>query len=98
VQSVLFADAKHRHDIRVVEASGSAGLAEESLKVSRIQEGLRRQDLERYVAAQRLLLGLVYDSHSATTDLTEDAEVAQTPGDSALPAATVGVEGARGVA
>ena len=48
-----------------------------------VEQGVRRQDLERDVAAERLLLGLVDDPHPAPADLAEDPEVAQPLGDAA---------------
>jgi hypothetical protein len=46
-----------------------------------IAHKLRGQDLERDVAAQRNLLGLVDDAHTAVADLANDPEVADLVGE-----------------
>ena len=45
-----------------------------------IEPARSRQDLERHVAAERLLLGLVDDPHAAPADLAEDQVIADLAG------------------
>ena len=73
----LLAHAEDRHDVGVVQLGRGPGLALESPALLGVSERLRRQDLERDVAAQRDLLGLVDDAHAAAADLAENAIVAQ---------------------
>ena len=69
----------------LVWCSRAADLAsrQEPLEMAGVEQGVRRQDLERDVAAERLLLGLVDDPHAAAADLAEDAEVAEPLGNAA---------------
>ena len=57
--------------------AAACGLAKEPLQPRGRGHPGRRQDLQRHVPAERLLLRLVDDPHAAAADLPQDAEVAQ---------------------
>ena len=98
VHPALLADPVDRDDVGVVQPRRRPRLAAEPSEVPRVGQGVRRQDLQRDVPAERLLLGLVHDAHPAAAHLADDPVVAQTPrpaGDPAgLRAAVVGRVGA----
>ena len=73
----LLAHAEDRHDVGVVQLGRGPGFALEPASLLGVSKRLRGQDLERHVAAQRDLLGLVDDAHSAPAHLAKDAVVAQ---------------------
>ena len=95
VQPVALAHAEDRHDIRMVKPRRGPGLAQKPLEVPRVQERVRRQDLECHVAAERLLLGLEDDPHPTTANLAQDAEIGQALGDAIRISSTVPDEAAR---
>ncbi len=72
----LAADLEHRHDVGVMQSCRSAGFAAESLDHRLIGGDMPRKNLERHPAAERNLLGFVYDSHAAAADFTQDPVVA----------------------
>ncbi len=76
----MLADAEDRHDVRVMQPRGRAGLALEPADLLRVGERPRRQDLEGDATAERLLLGLVHDAHAAAPHLAQQAELAQAAG------------------
>ena len=79
----MFPNTEHRHDIRVMQASCRLGLAAKSLQVGRRQGRMERQHLERYVAAQGLLHGFVYDGHTTTSDFAHQVVFAKLLGNMA---------------
>ncbi len=62
-------------DVGVVQSRRSACLAAKPLERAGASPGAEH-DLQRHVAAQRELLGLVDDSHAAAADLTQNPVVA----------------------
>ena len=74
---VVLAHAEDRHDVGVVQLRRRPRLALESVPLLGVAEDLRRQELQRHVAAEGDLLGLVDDAHPAAADLAEDPVVAQ---------------------
>ena len=71
MEAVVLADAKDRHDVRVVQPRRRAGLAPEPLQPGRVAEMVEGERLERHVPAQRLLDRLVDDPHAAGPDRSE---------------------------
>ncbi len=76
-QPLVFADAEDRHDVGVVQPGRRAGLPLEPLLGPGVHQELTGQDLQRDVAAERDLLGLVDDAHAAAADLADDPVIAQ---------------------
>ena len=74
---VVLADVVDRADVRMVQRRGGAGLALEALQRLPGRGELGRQELERDLAAQPRVLGLVDDAHAAAADPVEDAVVGQ---------------------
>ena len=77
MDAVLLADAEDGHDVGVVQPGGRLRLAKKPLQARGRGHPGRRQDLQRHVPAERLLLRLVDDAHAAAADLPQDAEIAQ---------------------
>ena len=77
VQTILFADPENRHDVGVVQTGRRLCLALESSQVRVEHQGVLRQHFHRDPAPQRLLLGLQYDAHAPTADLSDNPEIAQ---------------------
>jgi hypothetical protein len=69
-----------RHDVRVVQASGSLRLELKPPLLLRVDRGRERQDLQRHAPAQGDLLGFVDDAHAAAADFADDPEIAQRAG------------------
>ena len=85
MDAVRLAHAEHGHDVRMVQPGRRPGLAAKPLELALAHEPVERQDLQRDVAAQRLLHGLVDDPHPAPRQLAEDPVLAQ-PVRAAAPA------------
>ena len=77
--SLLLADSEHGHDVCVMQTRRGTGFAKEALRVVLQQRGGKRQHFQGDTPPERLLLGLVHDAHSATTNFSEDAEVSERP-------------------
>ena len=77
MDAVRLAHAEHGHDVRMVQSGGGPGLSAKSFELALAHEPVERQDLQRDVAAQRLLHGLVDDAHPAPRELAEDPVLAQ---------------------
>jgi len=77
VEAVALADAVDLDDVGVVQPACQPGLALEACQVPPLQQGLRRQDLQRHAPPEGLLLGLEDHAHAAAPDLADDLEVAQ---------------------
>ena len=75
----MLADAEDRDDVGMVQPSRGTGLALESPALLGVAEHVAGQQLERDVAAERNLLGLVHDPHAPMADLAQDVEVAELP-------------------
>ena len=71
------ADTVNRHDVRVMQSSGNLGFTLESLPSFRIIEVATRQYFDRDSTCERELLCLIDNAHSAPTDLTNDAKIAE---------------------
>jgi hypothetical protein len=50
--AILFTHSEDRHDVRVVQTGGRAGLAPEAAKLGRVEPTVWWQDLERDVPAE----------------------------------------------
>ncbi|MGC1580657.1 MAG: hypothetical protein WA766_04195, partial [Candidatus Acidiferrales bacterium] len=61
--------------MRMIQGGGSAGFALEALECLTIIGHVVRQEFQRDVAAQALVLGLVHHAHSTATKLFKDAIV-----------------------
>jgi hypothetical protein len=70
--AVVLAEGVHRHDVRVVERGGGAGLEAEAIEVGAVAAVLEGEDLERHPPPQGLLHGLVDHAHAAAADLPQD--------------------------
>jgi hypothetical protein len=68
---------EHRHDVRVVQPGGGAGLVAEAEQVFGIGAIARVQDLQGHVRAEVLAHRLVDDAHAALADPAQDAVIAQ---------------------
>ncbi len=77
VDAPLATDREDRHDIGMMQLGCGLGLGLEPTQLVGIQRRGERQYLQRHLAVERDLLGLVDDPHAAPADLAEDAEVAQ---------------------
>ena len=75
VLPLVLLDRVDRADAGVVEGRGGAGLALEALEGRRVLRQLHRQELERDVAAELRVLGLVHDAHAAAAELPGDLVV-----------------------
>ena len=75
--AVVLGEAVHGDDVRVLKPRRGTGLALEPEALVGRPERLRREELQRHVAAERDLLGLVDDAHAAAAQLAEDAIVAE---------------------
>ena len=74
----MLADVEDRHDVGVVQPRRRARLQPEPLELARCRiRTVPGQDLQRHVAAERLLDRLVDDPHPPAADLAEDPVVAQ---------------------
>lgn len=71
--ALLLAEVQHRHDVRMVEPRDEPGLLLEAADEARIQGSGRKQDLDRDVALESQLMGLVDDGHSSLAQLGDDA-------------------------
>src|SRR5713226_4210016 len=69
VYAVLLPGAEDGNDVGVMKLRRHAYLTAEALQVGGVHPGMGGQDLERDVTAQRLLHGLVNDTHAAAADL-----------------------------
>ena len=75
VASAVLPDLVDSADIRVVQSGGGARFALKTVEREGIFFRLRRQELERYVAAQVDVLGFVDNAHPSAAQLREDAVV-----------------------
>ena len=66
----------HRHDVRVVERSGDARLAQEARGEGRIGRVERRELLQRDLAVEVGLAREPDDGHAAAADLAQELEAA----------------------
>ena len=77
MEAVLLADAEDGHDVGMVQPGGRLRLAKKALQARGRGHARGRQDLQRHVSAQRLLLRFVDDAHAAAADFPQNAEIAQ---------------------
>ena len=75
VASAVLADLVDGADIGVVQGGGGAGFALKTVECQGIFFRLGRQELERDMAAQVDVLGLVHHAHSSAAQLREDTVV-----------------------
>ena len=76
---MVLTDAEDGHDVGVVQPGRRPGLTLEALLGTGIDQELAGQDLQRDMASEGDLLGLVYDPHPAAADLADDPVIAQPP-------------------
>src|SRR5580658_4015811 len=84
VTSAVLADLVDGADIRVIQSGGGARLALKTVERQRILFCLGRQELERDVAAQVDVLGLIDNTHPAAAQLRDDTVVGDGLADHAL--------------
>ena len=89
VVSADLAERVDRDDVRVVELRDRLGLALEPLDARRARAELGRQDLERDLAAERVLDRAEHDAHAAAADLVEDAGTGRACGRAPAPRSSV---------
>ena len=75
----LAPDRVDLNDVGVLQRGGGQGFIVEPLQLAGIENGSKREGLQRHPATQRDLLGFVDDAHSAATNLPADAEIAERP-------------------
>ena len=85
VLALVLVDLVDGADAGVVEGGGGAGLALEALERGRVPRHLRGQELERDVAAELRVLGLVDDAHAAAAELRRDPVVRDRLADHSRP-------------
>src|SRR5262245_40230801 len=71
----MFTDLVNDTNIRVVQCGGSPGLTLESHQGLAIRNHLARQELERHLATQPRVLGLVDHSHTTSANLLQNVIV-----------------------
>ena len=77
----MLADRENRHNVRMVELRDGLRLALKPLAAFGVEEPVARDDLQRDVAAERLLDRLVDDPHAAAAQLADDPVLAQPIGE-----------------
>ena len=77
VRFVLTAKLMHGGDIRMAELGKSGGLFSKSLAGEFVCQHARRQQLDRYIAVQLLVMGTIDHTHATCTNLLDDAIVAE---------------------
>jgi hypothetical protein len=77
MQAVALADAEDGDDIRVVQPRRGPGFEAEPLEMGPIRRARGPEYLERHMAAEGLLHGLIDDAHAAPADLVEDPIIAE---------------------
>ena len=75
VASAVLSNLVDGADIRVVQGGGRTRFALKTVKRERIFFRLRRQELERDVAAQVDVLGFIHNTHPSAAELREDTVV-----------------------
>jgi hypothetical protein len=75
--ATLTADGIHGHNVRMLQAGCGLRFILEPLPLPGVQRGRGGQHLESDRALQRDLLGVVDNTHAASTQLANDAKVAQ---------------------
>ena len=81
MHAAFTANGIHGHDVLMPQIGGGSRLVSKSLQSSMIECRREWQDLQGNPTIQRNLLGFVNGSHSATTDLLQQAKVTQLPTD-----------------
>ena len=76
---LVLAHAEDRHDVGVVQPAAARASRRNRSQQLGVEPRVARQDLQRHVPAQRVLLGLVDHAHAAAADLAEDPVVAELP-------------------
>src|SRR5437588_11867970 len=77
VYPLVLAHAEDGHNVGVVQTAGGLGLTVEADQDLGIVQPMAAQHLQGNATAQRLLLSLVHDSHSAPADFPQEAKIAQ---------------------
>ena len=77
VNPLVLTNTEDRHDIVVVQPRSGLGFAMEADERHRVQKPMTSKHLERDAAAQRLLNGLIHDSHAAAPDFSQEMEFAE---------------------
>ena len=77
VDAVLGAGGVDRDDVRMVQPGSRLGLMSEPIDGPGGQPQAGAEDLERYLAVERDLTGLVDDAHAAATNLADEFKIAE---------------------
>ena len=77
MDSAFAADGVDRHDIRMMQRRGRAGLVLKTLQLFRIHVRSERQHFQRDSSTQRNLFRFVNNPHPAPTEKPDDPEVAK---------------------
>jgi hypothetical protein len=73
------ADVEDRHDVRVVQTRGGAGLVQEPATAGRVGRGVPAQHLERDRPVEAHVYGLVHHAHAAAAELADDPVAGDPP-------------------
>ena len=79
VDALLLPDGEDRNDVRMVQLGGRLSFVAEPGDLPLIEHRGKRKNLQRHLAIERFLVGLVDDAHAAAADLADDAVVADLP-------------------
>ncbi len=77
VNTRVAADAENRHDVRMMKLRRRLHFDVKPLPLLGVGRGRVRQNFQSNPTAERDLLRLVDDAHSATADLAEDVEISE---------------------
>jgi hypothetical protein len=66
---VRIAGFEHRNDVRIIHGRRTPGFTNEAVPECLIRRQRRREDLERYLPLEPLILGPEYNRHSSLADL-----------------------------
>jgi hypothetical protein len=85
MNAVVLFDREDRYDVRIVERGYNASFALKARKAFGITRHLRRQQLQRDVAAQGRVCGAIHLAHPAGSNRSHDAIVRERPIDQISP-------------
>ena len=79
IDALLLPDGEHGHDVRVMQLGGRLGFVAEAGDLPLIEHRGERQNFQRHLAIERLLVCFVDDAHAAAADLADDPILADLP-------------------
>lgn len=81
-------DGKYRDDVRMIERGHRSGFTLETHQTLRIPRHLRRQNLQRHLAAQLRVRSAIYLAHAASPNSRRDVVMRECPVDQRKPPAS----------